>query len=65
MTFIRRLLEKEANVAGSFLEGNAWKDVVGRRVNGCDLKRECFVVLERGAAVEPEAGNVHHGKPNR
>jgi hypothetical protein len=22
-------------------------------VNGCDLKRECFVVLELGTAVEP------------
>ena len=34
-------------------------------VNGCDLKRERFVVLERGAAIEPEAGNAHHGKLDR
>ena len=26
-------------------------------VGGCDLKRECFVVLERGSTVEPEAGD--------
>jgi len=26
-------------------------------VNGCDLKRECPVVLDRRSAVEPEAGN--------
>src|SRR5688572_31577204 len=29
-------------------------------VSGCDLKRECFAVLERGATIEPEAGNSHH-----
>src|SRR5215475_181064 len=34
-------------------------------VSGCDLKRECFVVLEMGAAIEPEAGNSHHGKLDR
>ncbi len=34
-------------------------------VSGCDLKRECFVVLERGPAVEPEAGNSQHGKLDR
>jgi hypothetical protein len=26
------------------------------------LKRERFVVLECGLAIEPEAGNTHHGK---
>ena len=31
-------------------------------VSGCDLKRERFVVLECGSAIEPEAGNPHHGK---
>src|SRR5262249_8649612 len=34
-------------------------------VNGCDLKREGFVVLELGAAIEPEARNSHHGKLDR
>src|SRR6185436_16763905 len=34
-------------------------------VSGCDLKRECFVVLEVGAAIEAEAGNAHHGKLDR
>ena len=34
-------------------------------VNGGDLKRECFVVLERGSAIEAEAGNAHHGKLDR
>src|SRR5262249_1946930 len=29
------------------------------------LKRECFVVLELGAAIEPEAGNAHHSKQYR
>src|SRR5262245_17156583 len=31
-------------------------------VGGCNLKREGFVVLEGGSAIEPEAGNPHHGK---
>src|SRR6478752_1967283 len=31
-------------------------------VSGCDLKRERFVVLECGSAIEPEAGNPHHDK---
>ena len=31
-------------------------------VNGCDLKRERPVVLDLGSAIEPEAGNSHHGK---
>src|SRR5512139_2869804 len=34
-------------------------------VSGCDLKRERQVVLDLGAAVEPEAGNSHHGKLDR
>src|SRR5215203_3384510 len=34
-------------------------------VSGCDLKRECFVVLESGSAIKPEAGNSHHGKLDR
>src|SRR6187402_3218435 len=29
-------------------------------VGGCDLKRECFVVLECGSAIEPKAGNSYH-----
>src|SRR5262249_19838152 len=33
-----------------------------RLVSGCNLKRERLVVVERGAAVESEAGNAHHGK---
>jgi hypothetical protein len=28
-------------------------------VSGCDLKRECFAVLERRPAIEPEAGNSY------
>jgi hypothetical protein len=36
-----------------------------RLVSGCDLKRECFVVLECRSAIEPEAGNPHHGKFDR
>ena len=31
-------------------------------VGGGDLERERFVVLERRSAVEPEAGNAHHGE---
>src|SRR3954469_5788981 len=34
-------------------------------VGGCDLKRECFVVLGCGSAIEPEAGNPHHRKLDR
>src|SRR5512141_1508276 len=34
-------------------------------VSGCDLKRECPVVLDLGSAIEPEAGNSHHGKFDR
>src|SRR5688500_18509034 len=34
-------------------------------VGGCDLTRECFIVLEIGPAIEPEAGNSHHGKLDR
>src|SRR5215216_137616 len=34
-------------------------------VSGCNLKRECFVVLEIGSAIKPEAGNSHHGKLDR
>ena len=33
-------------------------------VSGCDLKRERFVVLECGSAIEPESRNAHHGKLN-
>src|SRR5688572_25579585 len=31
-------------------------------IGGCDLKREGFVVLERGSAIESDAGNSHHRK---
>src|SRR5262245_14310153 len=31
-------------------------------VFGCNLERECFVVLERRSAVEPEARNTQHGE---
>src|SRR3990172_7425722 len=34
-------------------------------VSGCDLKRECQVVLDLGSAIKPEAGNAHHGKLDR
>src|SRR5262249_4802579 len=34
-------------------------------IGSCDLKRECFVVLERGSAIEAEAGNAHHGELDR
>src|SRR5688500_7529984 len=34
-------------------------------VSGSDLKRECFVVLKRRTAIEPEAGNSHHRKLDR
>src|SRR5512133_814855 len=34
-------------------------------VIGCDLKRECPVVLDLWSAIEPEAGNSHHGKLDR
>src|SRR5512133_1791338 len=34
-------------------------------VSGCNLERECFAVLERGAAIEPEAGDSHHYELDR
>src|SRR5687768_13408562 len=34
-------------------------------VGGCDLKRECLVVLESRSAIEPEAGDSHDGKLDR
>src|SRR5512134_1443465 len=34
-------------------------------VSGCDLKRECQVVLDLGSADEPEAGNSHYRKLDR
>ena len=33
-----------------------------RLVNGCYLKRKCFALLERRPAIEPKAGNAHHGE---
>ena len=34
-------------------------------VSGRNLKRECFVVLERRSAIEPDAGNAHNGELDR
>ena len=34
-------------------------------VSSCDLKRECFAVLEGGSAIEPEARNPHDDKLDR
>jgi hypothetical protein len=52
-----------APTAGAFLAAVADDGVpVAVRfglVNGCDLKRERFVVLERGSAIETDAGNAH------
>src|SRR5262245_35976601 len=34
-------------------------------VGGCDLKRECFVMLERRSTIEPEARNSQYDKLDR
>src|SRR5262249_56189885 len=34
-------------------------------IGSCNLKRECFIVPERWAAIEAEAGDAHHGELDR